>query len=70
MLVQCADTYHFLTLNGYREKYPSMRTRFAHGGQLSQINLNRRIQDFNGRTDLFVGKNHPRKVVGHKKHTF
>jgi len=43
-----------------------MRTCFAHGGQLAQINLGRRIQGFDGRPDLFEGKVHPRKSVGHK----
>jgi aminocarboxymuconate-semialdehyde decarboxylase len=66
MLAQCADAYHFLTLNGYPEKYPNMRVCFAHGGQLAQINLGRRIQGFDGRPDLFEGKVHPRKSVGHK----
>ncbi|MBA3985984.1 MAG: amidohydrolase family protein [Flavobacteriales bacterium] len=66
MLAQCADAYHFLTLNGYQDKFPGMRTCFAHGGQLAQINLGRRIQGFDGRPDLFEGKQHPRKAVGHK----
>ncbi len=65
MLAQCADAYHFLTLNGYQEKFPGMRTCFAHGGQLAQINLGRRIQGFDGRPDLFEGRQHPRKAVGH-----
>ena len=43
-----------------------MRVCFAHGGQLAQINLGRRIQGFDGRPDLFEGKTHPRKAVGHK----
>jgi aminocarboxymuconate-semialdehyde decarboxylase len=66
MLAQCADAYHFLTLNGYPDKFPNMRVCFAHGGQLAQINLGRRIQGFDGRPDLFEGKVHPRKSVGHK----
>ena len=66
MLAQCADAYHFFTLNGYADKYPNMRTCFAHGGQLAHINLGRRIQGFDGRPDLFEGKTHPRKSVGHK----
>lgn len=65
MLAQCADAYHFLTLNGYAFKYPNMRICFAHGGQLAQMNLGRRIQGFDGRPDLFEGKTHPRKSVGH-----
>ena len=66
MLAQCADAYHFFTLNGFQDKYPNMRVCFAHGGQLAQINLGRRIQGFDGRPDLFEGKQHPRKAVGHK----
>lgn len=65
MLAQCADAYHFLTLNGYAQKYPGMRVCFAHGGQLAQMNLGRRIQGFDGRPDLFEGKTHPRKSVAH-----
>jgi aminocarboxymuconate-semialdehyde decarboxylase len=65
MLAQCADAYHFYTLNGYQEKYPNIRVCFAHGGQLAQMNLGRRIQGFDGRPDLFEGKTHPRKAVGH-----
>ncbi|GAB1307525.1 hypothetical protein KH5_02080 [Urechidicola sp. KH5] len=66
MLAQCGDAYHFYTLNGYQEKYPNIRTCFAHGGQLAQMSLGRRIQGFDGRPDLFEGKTHPRKAVGHK----
>ncbi len=66
MLAQCADAYHFMTLRGYQDKFPGMRVCFAHGGQLAQINLGRRIQGFDGRPDLFEGMHHPRKAVGHK----
>ena len=66
MLAQCADAYHFYTLNGYHEKYPNLRVCFAHGGQLAQINLGRRIQGFDGRPDLFEGKKHPRSAIGHR----
>lgn len=65
MLAQCADAYHFYTLNAYQEKFPDIRVCFAHGGQLAQINLGRRIQGFDGRPDLFEGMAHPRKAVGH-----
>ena len=65
MLAQCADAHHFFTLSGYQEKYPNIRVCFAHGGQLTQMNLGRRIQGFDGRPDLFEGKSHPRKAVGH-----
>lgn len=65
MLAQCADAYHFFTLNGFHEKYPDIRVCFAHGGQLAQINLGRRIQGFDGRPDLFEGKTHPRSAINH-----
>lgn len=65
MLAQCADAYHFFTLSGYADKYPNMRVCFAHGGQLAQMNLGRRIQGFDGRPDLFEGMEHPRKSVAH-----
>ena len=65
MLAQCADSYHFYTLNGYHDKYPNVRVCFAHGGQLAQINLGRRIQGFDGRPDLFEGKAHPRRAISH-----
>ena len=64
-LAQCADSYHFYTLNGYYDKYPNIRTCFAHGGQLNHINLGRRTQGFDGRPDLFEGKNRPSKAIGH-----
>jgi aminocarboxymuconate-semialdehyde decarboxylase len=66
MLAQCADAYHFYTLNGYQDKFAGMRVCFAHGAQLAQINLGRRIQGFDGRPDLFEGMKHPRGAVGHK----
>lgn len=66
MLAQCADAYHFYTLKGYYEKYPSMRVCFAHGGMLAQMNLGRRIMGFDGRPDFFEGMYHPRKAIGQK----
>ncbi len=65
MLAQCADAYHFYTINNYFQKYPGIRVCFAHGGQLNQINIGRRVQGFDGRPDLFVGKERPRKALGH-----
>jgi len=65
MLAQCADAYHFYTLNAYAQRFPNIRTCFAHGGQLTQVNLGRRIQGFDGRPDLFEGQTHPRKSIGH-----
>lgn len=65
MLAQCADAFHFYTLNGWYEKYPNIRVCFAHGGQLNQINHGRRVQGFDGRPDLFEGKIAPKQAVGH-----
>jgi aminocarboxymuconate-semialdehyde decarboxylase len=65
MLAQCADAYHFYTLNGYYDKYPNIRVCFAHGGQLNQINYGRRVQGYDGRPDLFQGKEAPKKAIGH-----
>jgi aminocarboxymuconate-semialdehyde decarboxylase len=65
MLAQCADAYHFYTLNGLYDKYPNIRVCFAHGGQLNHVNLGRRVQGFDGRPDLFEGKTRPRKALGH-----
>ena len=65
MLAQCADAYHFYTLDGLYEKYPHIRVCFAHGGQLGHLNIGRRTQGFDGRPDLFEGKLRPRKALGH-----
>ncbi len=65
MLAQCADAYHFYTLNGLYERYPNIRVCFAHGGQLNQINYGRRVQGFDGRPDLFEGKIAPKNAIGH-----
>lgn len=65
MLAQCADAYHFYTLNGWFDKYPNVRVCFAHGGQLNQINYGRRVQGFDGRPDLFEGQIAPKMAVGH-----
>jgi aminocarboxymuconate-semialdehyde decarboxylase len=48
-----------------QERFLNIRTCFAHGGQLGQMNLGRRIQGFDERPDLFEGKTHSRKAVGH-----
>ena len=65
MIAQCADAYHFYTLDGLYEKYPDIRICFAHGGQLNHLNIGRRTQGFDGRPDLFKGKTRPRKAIGH-----
>lgn len=59
MCAQTADTFHAFTLQNYPEKYPNVRTCFAHGNQYGQINIGRRTQGFNGRPDLFEGTVNP-----------
>ena len=66
MLAQCADSYHFYTLNGYYDKYPNIRTCFAHGCMLGIANYGRRLQGYDGRPDLFQDVENPRASLGHK----
>lgn len=63
MLAQCADTFHFFTLRDYDDKYPQLRTCFAHGNQMSMINIGRRIQGYKGRPDLFVETKNPENIL-------
>lgn len=63
MCAQTADTYHFFTSLNYPDKYPNMRTCFAHGNQFGQINVGRRAQGFEGRPDLFEGAGHPNRSL-------
>lgn len=66
MMAQCADTLHLYTLNNLPNKYPDVRTAFAHGGMLGIANYGRRVQGFDGRPDLFKGKTDPRATLGHE----
>ncbi|MEM7037873.1 MAG: amidohydrolase family protein [Bacteroidota bacterium] len=66
MMAQCADTLHVFTLRDLPNKFPKMRTSFAHGGMLGIANYGRRIQGFDGRPDIFQGYQDPRKTLGHK----
>lgn len=66
MMAQCADTLHLFTLRDLPNKYPNIRTSFAHGGMLGIANYGRRIQGFDGRPDIFKGLENPRKTLGHK----
>lgn len=66
MMAQCADTLHVFTLRDLPNKYPDVRTSFAHGGMLGIANYGRRIQGFDGRPDIFKGLQDPRKTLGHK----
>jgi len=65
MMAQSADTLHLFTLKNIPNKYPNIRTCFAHGCMLGQANYGRRIQGFNGRPDLFKGTESPQATLGH-----
>ena len=61
MCAQTADAFHFFCAHDYPDKYPNIRTCFAHGNQFGQINAGRRKQGFYGRPDLFEGMVAPEK---------
>ncbi len=64
MCAQTADHYHMFTLLDFVNKYPNMRTCYAHGNQFGQVNLGRRMQGFNGRPDLFENATSPNESLG------
>ena len=66
MMAQCADALHLFTLRDLPNKYPNIRTSFAHGGMLGIANYGRRIQGFDGRPDIFEKLEDPRTTLGHK----
>lgn len=59
MCAQTADHFHVFSLRNLSERFPNVRTCFAHGNQFGQMNVGRRKQGFEGRPDLFVGTTHP-----------
>ncbi|MCH2022811.1 MAG: amidohydrolase [Saprospiraceae bacterium] len=65
MMAQTADTLHLYTLKNFPNRFPNIRTCFAHGCMLGQANTGRRIQGYNGRPDLFLDTTNPSKTVGH-----
>ncbi len=65
MCALTADTYHMFTSLGFPDRFPGIRTCFAHGNQFGQVNIGRRRQGFLGRPDLFSGAEPPEKYVGH-----
>ena len=65
MMAQTADTLHLFTLKNIPNRYPNIRTCFAHGCMLGQANYGRRVQGFNGRPDLFEGCESPTTSLGH-----
>lgn len=66
MMAQTADALHLFALKDIVNKFPNVRTCFAHGCMLGQANYGRRLQGFDGRPDLFEGTNDPRCSLGHK----
>lgn len=65
MMAQTADALHFYSLNDFVNRFPNIRTCFAHGCMLGQANYGRRLQGFDGRPDLFEGTKDPRATLGH-----
>lgn len=66
MCAQTADTHHLFTLMGLQNKFPNIRTCFAHANMLGQANYGRRMQGFLGRPDLFQNCESPAEANGHK----
>lgn len=65
MMAQTADTLHFYALKDFVNRFPNIRTCFAHGCMLGQANYGRRLQGFDGRPDLFPEARDPRESLGH-----
>lgn len=65
MCAQTADAYHMYTLLGIAQRFPKLRTCFAHANMLGQANYGRRLQGFDGRPDLFQGATDPRESNQH-----
>jgi len=66
MCAQTADHYHMFTALDFPDRYPNVRTCYAHGNQYGQVNLGRRKQGYDGRPDLFDKAVDPRKSIGAK----
>jgi len=65
MMAQTADSLHMYSLMDFVNKFPNIRTCFAHGCMLGQANYGRRLQGYDGRPDLFEDANDPRVSLGH-----
>jgi aminocarboxymuconate-semialdehyde decarboxylase len=65
MMAQTADTLHLYTLLNIPNRFPKIRTCFAHGCMLGQANFGRRMQGYKGRPDLFEGAASPAATLGH-----
>ena len=66
MCAQTADAYHMFTMMNFHNRFPNIRTCFAHGNQFGQVNIGRRRQGFKGRPDLFVDANDPEEALSSK----
>lgn len=65
MMAQTADALHLYALKDFVNRFPNIRTCFAHGCMLGQANYGRRLQGFDGRPDLFSDAHDPRSSLGH-----
>jgi aminocarboxymuconate-semialdehyde decarboxylase len=65
MMAQTADALHLYALKDLVNRFPNIRTCFAHGCMLGQANYGRRLQGFDGRPDLFEDTSDPRGSLGH-----
>jgi len=65
MMAQTADALHFFSLRDFVNRFPNIRTCFAHGCMLGQANYGRRLQGYDGRPDLFNDAKDPRDTLGH-----
>jgi aminocarboxymuconate-semialdehyde decarboxylase len=59
MCAQTADAWHFFSLMDFPDRFPEVRTCFAHGNQFGHMGLGRRVQGYKGRPDLFKGTRNP-----------
>jgi aminocarboxymuconate-semialdehyde decarboxylase len=59
MCAQTADAWHFFSLMDFPDRFPDVRTCFAHGNQFGHMGLGRRIQGYKGRPDLFKDAKDP-----------
>lgn len=65
MMAQTADALHLYALKDFVNRFPNIRTCFAHGCMLGQANYGRRLQGYDGRPDLFENTQDPRASLGH-----
>lgn len=62
MCAQTADAWHFFSLLDFPDRFPDVRTCFAHGNQFGQMGYGRRVQGYKGRPDLFDGARSPEET--------